>query len=187
MTDLTDVTDLFVIRERPLDHADVVRLVEQVQAYYVAIYGGPDTSPVDAGEFRRPGGAFFVGYLDDQPVAMGGWRFSPQPPDIGADRPAEIKRMYVVPDQRGKGLARAMLDHLESSAIASGADALVLETGRVQPAAIALYRSSGYVDVPRFGHYAGEQSAVHLGKVLPRAGDAPPSQRASSRSTSSDG
>ncbi|MEP6667260.1 MAG: GNAT family N-acetyltransferase [Nocardioidaceae bacterium] len=163
---MTEPLDTFVIRERTLDHPDAVMLIEQVQAYYVRIYGGPDTSPLDADEFRRPGGAFFIGYLDDQPITMGGWRFHPAPPDIGAARVAEIKRMYVVEGQRGKRLARTMLAHLESSACVAGANALVLETGRVQPEAIALYRSSGYVDVPRFGHYAAEPAAVHLGKLI---------------------
>ena len=84
-----------------------------------------------------------------------------------ARRPAEIKRMYVVPLYRGLGFARALLSHLESSAPRAGADALVLETGEVQPDAIGLYRSAGYVDVPRFGYYACAPKAVHLGKPLP--------------------
>jgi ribosomal protein S18 acetylase RimI-like enzyme len=81
-------------------------------------------------------------------------------------RPAEIKRMYVVKAARGRGLARAMLIHLEQTAATAGADAIVLETGYQQPEAIALYRSAGYRDVPRFGHYAGVDGAVHLGKLL---------------------
>jgi GNAT superfamily N-acetyltransferase len=167
---VTEPTDMFVIREQMLDHPDAVELTEKVQAYYVHIYGGPDSAPVDVAEFRRPGGAFFVGYLDDLPVAMGGWRFHPAPPDIGATHAAEIKRMYVVEGQRGKGLARSMLAHLEHSAATAGADALVLETGRAQPEGIALYLSSGYHDVPPFGHYAGVPGAVHLGKLLPSNG-----------------
>lgn len=141
-------------------------LTEQVQAYYVSIYGGPDDTPVDPDEFTRPRGAFFVGYLDDVPVAMGGWRLVDT--TVGAARrPAEIKRMYVVPAHRGRGFARTLLASLEDSAHRAGADGLVLETGEIQPDAIALYRSAGYVEVPRFGYYACAPKAVHLGKLLP--------------------
>ena len=79
---------------------------------------------------------------------------------------AELKRMYVVPGQRGRGFARAMLAHLEVTAAAAGAGWLVLETGLMQPEAIALYQDSGYLPVPAFGHYAAEPNSVHLGKGL---------------------
>jgi ribosomal protein S18 acetylase RimI-like enzyme len=81
-------------------------------------------------------------------------------------RTAEIKRMYVVEAARGRGFGREMLGHLERTAIAAGADAMILETGRRQPEAIALYKSAGYAEVPRFGHYAHEPAAVHLGRLL---------------------
>ena len=64
-----------------------------------------------------------------------------------APQTAEVKRMYVVPKGHGIGLARAMLDHLEETARAAGAEAMVLETGLRQPEAIALYVSAGYVAI----------------------------------------
>jgi GNAT superfamily N-acetyltransferase len=161
----SDVTG-FVIEQVGYDHPDIVALTAEVQAYYEQIYGGPDTTPVDESEFSPPRGAFFVGYDDARPVAMGGWRWFLEPLRIATQRPAEIKRMYVVPDQRGRGLARRLLGHLESSARAAGADALVLETGQAQPDAIGLYRASGYTDIPHFGHYGCAPDAVHLGKLL---------------------
>ncbi|MGH3507063.1 MAG: GNAT family N-acetyltransferase [Nocardioidaceae bacterium] len=154
------------IRQVAYDDPDVTRLVEEVQRYYLRIYGGPDTSRVDPALFAPPGGAFYVGRLDRVPVAMGGWRLHQPGSAVLGHRAAEIKRMYVVEAARGRGLARAMLAHLEQTAIAAGADAMILETGREQPEAIALYRSAGYDDVPRFGHYAAEPEAVHLGRVL---------------------
>jgi GNAT superfamily N-acetyltransferase len=156
----------FVVEQVGYRHPDIVALTADVQAYYEQIYGGPDSTPVDDAEFTPPRGAFFVGYDDGRPVAMGGWRWYHAPVRISAQRPAEIKRMYVVPDVRGRGLARRLLGHLEDNARAAGADALVLETGLPQPDAIALYRASGYTDIPRFGHYAGAPDAVHLGKLL---------------------
>ena len=144
----------------------MVALTGEVQAYYRDIYGGPDSAPVSDDEFTSPLGAFFVAYDDGIATAMGGWRFSRTPMLIAAHHPAEIKRMYVVQAARGRGLARRLLRRLEETAAASGADAMVLETGQRQPAAVRLYRSSGYTDIPRFGHYAHEPEAVHLGKSL---------------------
>jgi GNAT superfamily N-acetyltransferase len=161
----SDVTG-FVFEQVGYDHPDIVALTAEVQAYYEQIYGGPDSSPVDDAEFAAPHGAFFVGYDDGRPVAMGGWRWHRARLPIAATRPAEIKRMYVVPHLRGRGLARRLLGHLEDTARAAGADALVLETGQRQPEAIGLYRATGYTDIPRFGHYACEPDAVHLGKLL---------------------
>lgn len=158
--------DQLVLHPRLLDHPDALRLVDEVQGYYAELYGGPDTGPIDAREMAPPDGAFFVGYLEERPVLMGGWRFPLEPIAIPARCPAEIKRMYVVPDLRGNGLARGLLAHLEVSASAAGADALVLETGRPQVAAVALYRACGFTDVPPFGHYKDEPDAVHLGKAI---------------------
>ena len=147
----------------PYDHPQVTALTSQVQDHYISIYGGPDTTPMDAADFLPTRGAFFLGYLSGEPVAMGGWRWAGGPLDIPARKPAEIKRMYVVETARGRGLGRILLAHLRATASAAGADALVLETGEAQPDALALYRAAGFVNIPRFGHYAAEPSAVHLG------------------------
>ena len=72
----------------------VQRLVEEVQAHYVEIYGGPDDSPVDPTEFEPPHGLFALGSVSGQEVAMGGWRHRRDLTEVfdGA-RVAEIKRM----------------------------------------------------------------------------------------------
>jgi GNAT superfamily N-acetyltransferase len=154
------------IRPVRYDHADASALTEAVQAYYRTLYDGPDSSPVDPAEFEPPHGRFFVGYLGQQAVAMGGWRWIDPLPELGARRPAEIKRMYVDVPARGRGYARALLARLEDTARAAGVDAVVLSTGAVQRDAIALYRAEGYDDVPRFGFFAAYDDAVHLGKWL---------------------
>lgn len=147
------------IRVVTYDHPDAVRLIEEVQQEYVVRYGGPDGTQVDPAEFSPPLGLFLVGYLDGAPVTCGGWR-------AHSDGSVELKRMYVVPAARGRGLARALLAELELTAKRAGHRRLVLETGLAQPEAIALYRSSGYTDVPKFGYYADEELSVHLGKSL---------------------
>lgn len=156
------------LREVAYSHADALRLTVEVQQMYVQRYGGPDESQIDASQFVGPNGLFVVGYSDEQPVAMAGWRLRPpdDPHTSWATPVAEIKRMYVTASQRGTGVARQLLAFLERTAVERGARWLVLETGSKQPEAIALYRSSGYQDVPAFGHYAGSELSVHLGKQV---------------------
>ena len=147
------------------------RLVEEVQAHYVVIYGGPDDSPVDPAEFQPPQGLFALGTLDGQEVAMGGWRHRGDLTEIfdGA-HVAEIKRMYVAPAGRRKGHARRVLEFLEGTAREAGADLLVLETGTMQPDAIGLYEGTGYEPTLRFGHYADSDLARYFAKrLVPRA------------------
>jgi GNAT superfamily N-acetyltransferase len=154
------------IRAARYDDDDASVMIAALQAYYRTLYDGPDPSPTDPQEFAPPDGRFFVGYDGPHAVAMGGWRRIGALHALGAERPVEIKRMYVVATARGRGHARRLLAHLEQTASDDGADAVVLTTGPVQPDAIALYRSSGYVDVPKFGYFARFGTAVHLGKWL---------------------
>jgi ribosomal protein S18 acetylase RimI-like enzyme len=116
--------------------------------------------------FDPPAGAFFVGYLADRPVVMGGWRFREDVAAFGRVRAAEVKRMYVATWGRRSGLARRILATLEASAQSSGADVMVLETGTGQPEAIALYRSAGYRPVEGFGYYKASPLSRYFGKPL---------------------
>ena len=158
----------FELRRSRYDHPDAVALTHQAQSYYVEIYGGPDGTPFTADEFAPPRVRFLIGYLDGRPVAMGGWRFSPVLAPEGAERPSEIKRMFVHESVRGRGLARRLLRALEDEARAAGADWMILETGRPQVAAIWLYRANGYVDIAPFGFYADKPEVVSLGRRLRR-------------------
>lgn len=162
------------IRAAALDDPEALELIAEVQREYVDLYGSPDESAIDPGEFAQSRGMFYIGRLAGDAVAMGGWRRHPgDHPQTGwAGVVAEIKRMYVAPAHRRAGHARALLDVIEASARAAGVDWLLLETGLMQPGAIALYRSCGYRDVPRFGHYAATEGSLHLGKPLSAA--APP-------------
>ncbi|MFD9741432.1 GNAT family N-acetyltransferase [Umezawaea sp. NPDC059074] len=149
------------------DHPDAVLLVEGVQKVYVERYGDEDVTPVAPEEFSAPLGYFVVGYLDGVPVACGGWRAHdgvPEAPLVAGD--AEIKRMFVVEAARGRGLARAVLAELERAAVAAGRLRMVLETGVIQPEAIALYESSGYVRMDNFGTYRDDPLSLCFVKVL---------------------
>ena len=148
--------------------ADAQLLTDQVQQEYVQRYGGPDGTSIDRDEFSPPNGHFLVRYEDGRPVAMGGWRFSEQArAELRLGGPVvELKRMCVVPASRGRGHARGVLRDLEQTAAAAGATWMVLETGLMQPEAVALYESSGYEPVSAFGHYADSPHSIHLGKRL---------------------
>lgn len=94
-----------------------------------------------------------------------------QPVGCGAFKPfdensVEIKRMYVLPANRGFGIAAAILMELETWAGELGHARCVLETGQKQPEAIALYSKSGYAVIPNFGQYAGVENSVCFEKNL---------------------
>ncbi|MFD3451367.1 GNAT family N-acetyltransferase [Streptomyces sp. NPDC058691] len=160
------------IRKTRYDHPDAVLLTARVQQEYVERYGGPDETPLDAAHFDAPYGRFLLGHLDGVPVATGGWRAQDASTEGFQDGDAELKRMYVVPEARGKGLARRMLAELEHDAAAAGRSRMVLETGTMQPEAIALYTSCGYTPVTKFGHYKDSPLSVCLGKSLLAVGPA---------------
>lgn len=153
------------------DHPDAVKLNDQVQLEYVERYGdGGDATFLDASMFVPPSGLYLIAYdLQDRPVASGGWRTQDKNPEGYSDGDAELKRMYVVPQARGLGLARRILAVLEDDARAAGRTRMVLETGDMQPEAIALYTSSGYLPCAKFGHYREYESSICMAKPLTRS------------------
>jgi GNAT superfamily N-acetyltransferase len=142
-----------------LDEPVVKGLVDLIQGEYVVRYGGPDDAPIDAAEFAPPEGLFLLATIDGEAAGCGGWRA------LGHGR-AEVKRMFTVDRFRNRGVARAVLAELERTAAAAGIGQLVLETGIVQPEAIALYVSAGYGPIDGFGHYAGRPLSRAYGKRL---------------------
>lgn len=146
-------------------HPDAELLVARVQEEYVERYGSPDESPVDPAVFDLPEGLFLVGYDGADPVGTGAWRRSPVH-RLGGTSAVEVKRMYVVPERRGRGHARTILAELERTAADAGHDLVVLETGIRQPEAIELYRSAGYEEVEGFGFYADAPLSRCFGKRL---------------------
>ena len=158
------------IERVPIGHPDAQLLVEAVQEVYVGLYGGRDDTPIEPGFFDPPMGSFFVGYLDDEPVASGAWRFRPVvAAELGLVNPAEVKRMFVVPTAQRRGLAGQVLTHLERTAGEAGATDMILETGAPQVAAIAFYQSRGYTPITPFGHYRWSDDNRCFARSLGRA------------------
>lgn len=153
----------------PYDHPDAVKLNDEVQLEYRVRYndGEGDATYLDPAMFAPPRGLYLLAYdALGAPVASGGWRSQDRNAEGYADGDAELKRMYVIPQARGLGLARRILAALEDDARAAGRTRMVLETGDQQPEAIALYLSSGYSMAPKFGHYRFHDSSRCMAKPL---------------------
>ncbi len=98
-------------------------------------------------------------YLEDQPAGCGA--IKQYEPGV-----MEVKRMFVSPAARGKGLATAVLKELEAWTIELGYKKCILETGDIMPDAIALYKKNGYQSIPNYGQYVGVESSVCFEKEL---------------------
>jgi len=114
---------------------------------------------LDPDEVADGQGAFLVATRAARPVGCGAVRRID-------GRTGEIKRMYVSPEERGRGLSRLLLDALESEARALGLSRLVLETGARQLAALALYERAGFSRIAPFGEYIGSPLSVCMAKDL---------------------
>ncbi|MFE4862460.1 GNAT family N-acetyltransferase [Streptomyces sp. NPDC056670] len=157
-----------IIQQLGYDHPDAVRLNDQVQLEYAARYGDDgDVTPLSAAMFIPPRGLYLIAYdPEGRPVATGGWRSQDANEENYRDGDAELKRMYVVPEARGLGLARRILAALEADARRAGRTRMVLETGTKQPEAITLYASTGYEPCEKFGHYRTYDTSRCFAKPL---------------------
>lgn len=100
-----------------------------------------------------------VAYFDGKPAGCGAIKsFS--------DSETEVKRMYVLPEFRGKGIAKSVLSELEKWAAELGYKACVLETGKRQTEAVNLYPKCGYQIIPNYGQYAQMENSVCMKKEL---------------------
>jgi putative acetyltransferase len=101
-----------------------------------------------------------VAYENDKPISCGAIReYSPTI--------TEVKRMYTLPDSRGKGIATKVLNELEKWASELSYQKCILETGWRQPDAIRLYEKNGYKRISNYGKYAGIENSVCFEKKIP--------------------
>ena len=146
-------------------------LIEAMIASLEPLYGridGPGSPRATPEDFSPPAGVFLVGFDDDgRPVCGGGVKRL-------EDGLGEIKRMFVAPEARGRGVARELLAALEDAARDLGYARVRLDTGPRQPAAEHLYRSAGYTEI---ADYNGNPQATYFGEKHLR-GQAPLSQGA---------
>jgi len=98
-------------------------------------------------------------YDNDRPIGCGCFkRFD--------NDTAEIKRMFIESDYRGKGISKIVLKELENWAVVLGFSKLVLETGIKQPEAIGLYENFGFTRIENYGKYADLSNSVCFEKIL---------------------
>jgi GNAT superfamily N-acetyltransferase len=115
-------------------------VVGRAEAELIARYGGLDDGELGltAAMFDPPSGSFLVARADgDHPVGGAGVR-------TVAEGVGEVRRLWVDPAWRGRGVGRALMTGLEDAARALGLSALALATGDRQPEAVALYEASGW-------------------------------------------
>jgi GNAT superfamily N-acetyltransferase len=137
-------------------------LIESLNAELRGAYPEPGAAhfDLDPEEVAEGHGTFLVIYRDGTPVGCGALR-------LRDAETAELKRMYLSPTVRGRGLGRRLVAALEAEARALGVRRLVLETGVRQAAALALYRATGFHPIPLYGEYClSPETSVCLGKDL---------------------
>jgi len=140
------------------DNPDFIELVKYLDAY-LAEKDGSDHAYY--AQFNKIARIKYVvlAYENGKPSACGAIKqYSPNT--------MEIKRMYTSPEGRGKGIATKVLTELESWAAELSYEKCVLETGKRQPEAIALYKKNGYKLIPNYGQYAGIENSLCFEKEL---------------------
>ena len=139
------------------DQPDVVRLIEELDAYQKPLYPLESHHGVAIAALRQPNVVFaVVRSADGQAVGCGAV--------VLGEQYGELKRMYVRPGSRGQGIGEALLAFLESQARAASLGVFKLETGNKQLEAIELYSRSGYVRCEPFGDYAEDPNSVFMSK-----------------------
>jgi GNAT superfamily N-acetyltransferase len=134
------------VRPEPFESDVAQKMVRGFEAAISERYEGwqPTSGPsATAADFAPPAGSFLVAYLDGEPVGCGGLKRL-------AEDTVEVKRVYVSPEARGHGVARALLSGLEDAARSAGYAVVRLDTGANQPEALKLFQTSGYDAIPDY-------------------------------------
>jgi GNAT superfamily N-acetyltransferase len=149
---------MFTCNRTDSANTDFQLLVHQLDRYLMGV-NGDDHDFFD--QFNKIDNIkhVVVLYLDGQPAGCGA--IKEYEPGV-----MEVKRMFVPPPARGKGLATAVLKELETWAAELGYEKCILETGDTMPDAIALYKKNGYRSIPNYGQYVDVASSVCFEKHL---------------------
>lgn len=142
----------FILKRTDANDPDFIELVRHLDAE-LAIRDGDDHAFYDQFNKIVHIRHAIVAYLDGRTAGCG----AVKPLETGV---MEVKRMFVLPEFRGKGIASKVLAELERWALELGARACCLETGQNQPEAIALYEKCGYQHIPNYGQYAGVGNSI---------------------------
>lgn len=139
------------------DQPEVVALIADLDAYQLTLYPPESVYALDMASLTRPNVLFAVARsVEGAAVGCGAIVVTPE---FG-----EVKRMYVSPAARGMGVARSLLDLLETEAQLRGVAQFMLETGPYQPEALALYARLGYTRRGPYGDYHDDPLSVFMEK-----------------------
>jgi putative acetyltransferase len=140
------------------NNPDFIALVKLLDAY-LAVTDGDEHAFYDQFNKIQSIRNVVVYYDNQKPVGCGAIK------EFASDT-MEVKRMFVLPDHRGKGMAGKILEELETWAAQLGYSRCILETGKRQTEAVALYRKSGYTVIPNYGQYIGVENSICFEKKL---------------------
>ena len=140
------------------ENQDFQNLVKQLDAY-LAIMDGDEHSFYDQYNKIDLLKSCIVIFDNNEAVAIGAIKEFDK-------KSMEVKRMFTLPEKRGKGLASAILKELETWTKELGYEKTILETGKRQTEAVALYQKCGYKLIPNYGQYAGVENSVCFEKSL---------------------
>jgi putative acetyltransferase len=150
------VRGVTIAKERP-DQPDVMPLIAAIDKLMVELYPPESNHLLDIAALLDPAVTFLVARCAGAAVGCGailndprGW--------------GEVKRMFVMPEQRGKRLGARMLSRLEDAAVTAQLPLLRLETGIHNKDALALYRRAGFAECEPFGDYAPDPLSVFMEK-----------------------
>jgi ribosomal protein S18 acetylase RimI-like enzyme len=147
------------IQAEPPDSPVARALIAELDAVLEPLYPPKSRHGYSVEKLIQQEVAFFVAYLNGQPVGCGGVQ-------LFGDEYAELKRMYVRPAFRGQGVGKQLLTHLQAYAYERGLRVLRLETGVFQTEAIGLYQSFGFRRIPPFGPYFEDPVSLCMEKRL---------------------
>ena len=149
---------MITIKRTTSDNADFGKLVVELDAYLKVLDGDDHAFYAQFNKSSMLKNALIC-YDGDKAVGIGAYKeFEPNI--------AEIKRMYTLPEYRGKGIAKAILTELEAWAKEENYTTSILETGFMQVDAIRLYKKLGYEVIDNFGQYVGVENSVCMRKII---------------------
>jgi ribosomal protein S18 acetylase RimI-like enzyme len=156
------IKDLLLIEAVDVGLPEARLLITRLTAELAGRYhddGAGDFQPADV---QGPRSGFLLARWDAHPVACGAYR------SLSEDT-AEIKRMYVDPAYRGRGIGRRLLVALEERIQKAGYRKVQLDTGTMQPEALGLYESAGYHRIEPYGYYREDPRCICFAKVFESA------------------
>ena len=140
------------------DNPDFINLVKQLDAYLAEKDGSEHSYYAQFNKIDKIKYAI-VAYENDIPLACGAIKEYDS-------KTMEVKRMFTLPESRGKGIAAEILIELENWAKELSYKKCILETGKRQPEAIRLYEKKGYKQIPNYGQYINMDNSVCFEKYL---------------------